>query len=294
MSATVIRRYRLDDLRRFAAALGCASGLAPPRALALASHLLWFDAAGAASFGIETLPWWLEKIDSGSVDLTAQGQITAERPSMATIDGHNGIAPLVLERAAELAIEKARDTAVGLVRIRHLGGLGSTAAVVAAMAVRPVAGLVLGPGRLWSAAVPSPVGLPIVFDSGLAGIERRRSAAAAGSPAGRHGRPVKRAAPGLSSPPVDGAGNWSNLLLSGDSWLVAAMTLAELEPLSEFHDRVGQWIQGVAESPGQLRPAMWTDRHNEVHERGVGLAASVWKELKRWADRFAVVVPTPG
>ncbi len=215
---------------------------------------------------------------------------------MATIDGHNGITPLVLERAAELAIQKARDTAVALVRITHLGGLGSAAAVVAAMALRPVAGLVLGPGRLWSAAVPSPAGLPIVFDSGLADIEPGPAPAPtpAGARAGRQRKSVRSSATRLSSPPLDGAGNWSGLLVSGDSWLVAAIALAELEPMSEFHDRVNEWIQALADRPGRLTPAIWTDRHNEAHERGVAIAASVWKELKHWADRLAVVAPSPG
>ncbi len=294
MSATVIRRYRLDDLRRFAAALACASGLAPPRALALASHLLWFDAAGAASFGIGSLPCWLERLEHGSIDLTAAGEITAERPSLARLDGHNGIAPLVLERAAELAIEKARDTAVGLVRITHLGRLGSAAAVVAAMALRPVAGLVLGPGGVWSAAVPSPAGLPIVFDSGLGGIEPGRTGTGTSARSGRHGGPRSSATARLLPPPLNGVAGWTEFLVSEESWLIAAIAIAELEPMSEFHDRVGRWIQSLADGPGRLLPDTWADRHNEAHKRGVAIAPSAWKELKDWAKRFAVAVPSPG
>jgi LDH2 family malate/lactate/ureidoglycolate dehydrogenase len=293
VSATVIRRYRLDDLRRFAAALGCASGLAPPRALALASHLLWFNAAGAASFGIVTLPCWLERIENGSIDLTATGTVTTERPSLAMLDGHDGIAPLVLERAAELAIEKARDTAVGLVRITHLGRLASAAAVVAAMALRPVAGLVLGPGGVWSAAVPSSAGLPILFDSALAAIEPSRTGAGTAARAARHGASPKPAPVRLLPPPLDGVANWREVLVPEETWLVAAVAVAELEPLSDFHGRVARWIQGLAESPTRLLPASWADRHAEAHERGVTIAAPAWKELKQWANRFAVAVPSP-
>ncbi len=294
VSATVIRRYQLDELRRFAAALGCAAGLTPPRALALASHLLWFNAAGAASFGIGTLPYWLGRIENGSIDPGATGKITAERPSLASLDGDNGIAPLVLERAGELAIEKARDTAVGLVRITHLARLGSAAAVVAAMALRPVAALVLGTGGVWSAAVPSPAGQPIVFDSGLAGIEPRRTPTGAPARSGRRGGLAKPATARLFPPPLDGVATWSEVLVPEESWLVAAIAVAELEPLSDFHGRVGQWIQGLAESPGRLLPAVWADRHHEAHERGVAIAPTAWKELKHWANRFAVAVPTPG
>ncbi len=294
MSATVIRRYRLDDLRRFAAALGCASGLAPPRALALASHLLWFDAASAASFGIGSLPCWLESIENGSIDLTATGEIIAERPSLATLDGRNGIAPLVLERAAEVAIEKARDTAVGLVRVTHLRRLGSAAPVVAAMSVRPVAALVLGPGGVWSAAVPSLAGLPIVLDSGLAVIEQDRTDTGTSARSGRRGVAPKPVRTRLLPPPLDGVASWSEFLVPEESWLVAAVVIAELEPMSEFHDRVGRWIQGLADGPGRLLPATWAARHKEAHERGVPIAPPAWKELKQWARRFAVAVPSPG
>src|SRR5262249_7152269 len=59
-----VRRYRLDDLRRFAAALAAGLGIAPARASALATHLLWFDAAGAAPLGVATLTDVLEQLDS--------------------------------------------------------------------------------------------------------------------------------------------------------------------------------------------------------------------------------------
>ena len=77
MSAAATHRYRWDDLRRFAAALGGAVGLDPARALALASHLLWFDAAGAARLGIATLPDWLEMMEGGQVDVRARGQVVS-------------------------------------------------------------------------------------------------------------------------------------------------------------------------------------------------------------------------
>ena len=73
------RRYRLDDLRRYAAALAAGLGVAPRRASALASHLLWFDAVSAFDFGIATLPGLLDRIESGDVDPTAEGRVRSER-----------------------------------------------------------------------------------------------------------------------------------------------------------------------------------------------------------------------
>ncbi len=93
MSAAVIHRYGFDELRRFAAAIATAAGIAPPRAMALASHLLWFDAAGAPALGIATFPTWMEAIDRGQVHPMAMGRVVSERTALAVFDGENGLAP---------------------------------------------------------------------------------------------------------------------------------------------------------------------------------------------------------
>ncbi|MBX6314493.1 MAG: Ldh family oxidoreductase, partial [Isosphaeraceae bacterium] len=139
-------RFRLDDLRHLAAALGAGVGLAPSRAAALATHLLWFDAAGAASFGIATLPDWLERIAARQVDPRAEGTIGLERAGTANLDGQNGVGPLILARAASLAAEKARDVGVGLVRVTGLGPTGPAAPAAAEIAIGPEAAALIGPG----------------------------------------------------------------------------------------------------------------------------------------------------
>ena len=141
-----VLRFRLDDLRRFSVALGAGVGVLPARASALALQLLWFDAAGAPSFGMSTFPDWLERIDRRAVDPVAEGKVAAERTGTAVLDGQNGIPSLVLARAGELAIEKARDAGVGLVRVINAGSSGPAASVAAEMAVGPFVGPVDWPG----------------------------------------------------------------------------------------------------------------------------------------------------
>src|SRR4051812_39862632 len=108
-------------MRRFATDLVSRLGVAPQRSASLAAHLLWFDAAGASRFGIATLPRWLERIDGLEFDLAAEGKVTTERNGTAVVDGQNGLPPLILERVAGLAVEKAREAGIGLVRVAHLG-----------------------------------------------------------------------------------------------------------------------------------------------------------------------------
>ena len=287
---SAIHRYRWDDLRRFAAALGSAVGLDPARGLALASHLLWFDAAGAARLGVATLPDWLEAMEGGQVDVRALGQVMSERSALALFDGQNGVPPLLLERAAELAVEKARETAVGLVRMAQLAAVRSVAAVTAGIAVGPMAGLVIGPNRLWGMALPSGTGLPVVIDSGLAAATGPAKSAAVSSHDDSHKPVPSRREP---SAMLESLGIAAEVLLPDQGWLVAAVSVPALEPLTTFHERVASALSGRTEAPGRLLPQDWDAHRRAARAQGVPLAAPTWKGLADWARRLAVELPRP-
>ncbi len=270
MSAAVTHRYRLDDLRRLGAAMGEAVGLSGPRSLALVAQLLWFDAAGASSLGIATLPTWLEAMTTGRVDPSATGRVTQERTALALLDGERGPAPLVLERAAAMAVEKARDAAVGMVRVVGAGPVESTAAVAAGIAIGPMAGAVLGPGRSWSLALPSEGGLPMILDTGLAALGKRQLV-----------RPSPR------------EGFWaaSEVLVPEGGWLLIAVSVPALESLAAFDRRLAEVADRLGEAPGRLLPKTWEVRRREARSRGVTVGASAWTSLVEWARRFAIEVP---
>ena len=286
-------RYGFDDLRRFAAALGTACGLSPPRALTMASHLLWFNAAGATNLGISSLPAWLNAIAEGHVDPKAEGRMVRQRSALSILDGENGLPPLILERAAEVAVQTARDTAVGMVRVDHIGRVESTAAVVAGIALGPMAGMVIGPNRLWSAALPSEKGLPIVVDKGLA------LAKAVAKP-GRVRTSAKSVKSLESSPKgsssaldyLDGLRLAADVLIPSGSWLVVAVSVAAVEPLATFQERVAAWT-GLAEFPGHLLPQDWDQHRREARADGIAIVPSAWKSLHAWARRLGIEVPAP-
>ena len=296
MSAAVIHRYGIDELRRFATAIGAAVGLAPARSLALASHLLWFDAAGAPTLGIAALPSWLESLERGEVNPLATGRVVSERTTLALLDGENGLPPLIMERAAELAVEKAREVAVGLVRIVGVGRIHSSAPVAAGIAIGPMAGWVLGPNRCGSMALPSRGGLPLVVDSGLAAAE-------AGGKPGPAGAAGRRSSESAKSPSSwrDGAiaasslleGFWlgTEVLVPADGWLVAAVSVPEMEPLEVFHERVAAVGRGMSDTPGRLLPEEWADHRRRAQTQGIIVAPAAWKSLVQWARRLGVDVP---
>jgi hypothetical protein len=262
-------RFPLDDLRRYAAELVTAAGLLPRRAVVLASHLLWYDAAGAARYGMATLPGWLERLTAGEFDTATEGKVVIERNGTAVLDGRNGVPPLILERGAGLAVEKAREAGVGLVRVSNVGPTGPAAALAAEIALGPFAGVILGPGPSWSVALPSDQGLPAVFDSALT-LDLGPTAAVAAWP------------PGFAP--------WATALAPSAGWVVLANAAEAWEPLDQFHARVNVALGEALKlpGPGQLTPAAWEAERRMVRERGVSLTTATRDALAGWAQRLRI------
>ncbi|GAC1469294.1 MAG: hypothetical protein NVSMB9_12960 [Isosphaeraceae bacterium] len=273
-----VPHYRLDDLRRFSSSLAIGAGVTPARAATLASYLLWYDTVGAASLGLATLPDALEQYLSGAIDPKVEGSVLRERSAATVFDGRNGVPHLVLARAGELAIEKARDTGVGLVRLLNVMAPASAASIVAEMATGPFWAWIVGPGNRWSIAVPGEGGLPVLFDPALATGEKSRKGAT--SP---------------TSPPVPESviGLWASMLTPDEGWLVAAVSIPSMEPLPSFQARVASVIQGREKAQGLLLPEQVESFREQVRRQGLSLSPGTWKNLLRWADRFGVEPPAP-
>jgi hypothetical protein len=298
VSAAVIHRYGFEDARRFAAALGTAVGLPSPQSLALASHLLWFDAAGAPSLGIATLPSWMEAIERRQVNPAARGRIVSERTALAVFDGENGPAPLVLERAGEVAVEKSRESGLGLVRVIGAGLTRSAAPVAAGIAIGPTAGWVLGPDRCWSMALPSQGGLPLVVDSGLSTAGAIGNTAPVGT-SGPRGSAAPKSAPSVRDEPHSAStllGEFwlgTEVLVPEGNWLVAAVSIPALESFATFNERLSAVADGMASAPGRLSPEVWETRRRGVRQTGLVVESAAWKSLTHWARRLSVDVPDP-
>src|SRR5204863_9903345 len=76
------------------------------------------DLQGSDGHGVIRLPHYARRIRAGGLNLHPAIRVLHERPGMALIDGDNGMGHLVMTRAAELAVEKARVAGVGWVGTR--------------------------------------------------------------------------------------------------------------------------------------------------------------------------------
>ena len=73
---------------------------------------------GSDGHGVIRLLPYARRIRAGGLNLKPDIRIVQERAGMAVLDGDNGMGHLVMQRAAEIAIEKARNCGIGWVGSR--------------------------------------------------------------------------------------------------------------------------------------------------------------------------------
>lgn len=110
--------------------------LGVPRADAqiVAGLMVEADVLGHDTHGLFRLRQYLARLRDGGCNPTPTLKILTETPAIAVIDAGNGLGHLAMQRACDLAMEKARNVGIGWVGIR-----GGNHAGPAALYVRPQA-----------------------------------------------------------------------------------------------------------------------------------------------------------
>jgi LDH2 family malate/lactate/ureidoglycolate dehydrogenase len=109
------QRVPFAQLRAFIAAVLEHAGMPPDDALTVASLMAEADLQGSDGHGVIRLAPYLKRIRAGGFNLHPNMRVVSERAAMALLNGDNGMGHLVMKRAAELAIEKARSAGVAWV-----------------------------------------------------------------------------------------------------------------------------------------------------------------------------------
>ena len=110
-------------------------GVPKDDAARIAELMLEADLVGADAHGVFRLPQYVQRLKLGSTN--PRPNITVERsaPATALVDGDNGMGHLVVARAAETAVELARECGVAWVGCRMSGHAGA-AGVYAALPLK--------------------------------------------------------------------------------------------------------------------------------------------------------------
>jgi len=221
-------RVDFERLRGFIARAFTAVGMPPDDSATVAALMAEADLQGSDGHGAIRLAPYVKRIRAGGVNLHPGIKVVRERAGMALIHGDNGMGHLVMKRAAELAIAKARDAGVAWVGAQWSNHAGPASLYARMMLPHDMIGLYFAVGNAnhlppWggldmllstnpiAAAIPAGREPPIVLDMATTvaayGKVKARAAKGEAMPEGwmidREGRPLtdpKRAGEGFLLP----------------------------------------------------------------------------------------------
>ena len=114
---TEVRAKRLQ-LEEFTASVMRALGLPLEDAATVAALMVDADMQGSDGHGVIRLAPYAKRILAGGINLNPDIKVIQERTAMALVDGDNGMGHLVMKKATELAIHKARTAGIAWVGSR--------------------------------------------------------------------------------------------------------------------------------------------------------------------------------
>jgi (2R)-3-sulfolactate dehydrogenase (NADP+) len=103
------------------------AGVPVEEAAVTARCIVASDRWGIGSHGLMRLPFYLSRLKAGGINPTAQLKTVTDLPSLVVFDGDDGLGHWQLQKAAEIASERALVNgvaAVGVGRSNHCGALG--------------------------------------------------------------------------------------------------------------------------------------------------------------------------
>ena len=122
-------------------------GLPDADADKVATLMAQADLQGSDGHGVIRLPQYVKRILAGGLNTRPDIRVVHEQAAMAVLDGDNGMGHLVVSRAVELAIEKARSAGVAWVGVRSSNHAGPASLYARMPIVHDMIGLYFAVGN---------------------------------------------------------------------------------------------------------------------------------------------------
>jgi len=290
------------DLLDLASRALTAGGMREDEAAQVARVLVLADLFGVRTHGISRVPQYLDRVRIGGIDARAEVATLRVAPGLATVDGRNGIGPLVGMRALEAATEGARVAGIGAAFARgsnHFGpvmpyallaaeaGFASIIASNATTTIAPWGGRDTRVGNNpIGIGVPNPGGDPVILDMALSVAARAKIRALAEK---NEPMPQGWATDSAGQPTTDARAALAGFLLpvgghKGYGLAVMVDMLAGLLSGASYLTRVQAWDKnpGAAQDLGHVFILIDTAR----------LGSTEWLR-ERVADFTAILHDTP-
>jgi LDH2 family malate/lactate/ureidoglycolate dehydrogenase len=106
-----------DDLVDFVIRILTSAGVPNQHAMSVADHMAWANASGRPNYGVWRLPILCKRAEAGLFGSSDELSIDRLAPSLASIDGHNGIGHFAVTVASDLVVEMARESGTASVAV---------------------------------------------------------------------------------------------------------------------------------------------------------------------------------
>jgi LDH2 family malate/lactate/ureidoglycolate dehydrogenase len=170
-----------ENLQAFIHAAMVKLGLPDADAAVVAALMAQADLQGSDGHGVSRLPQYARRIRAGGFNVKPNIHVVREQASTALVNGDNGMGHLVMSRAAQIAIEKARTTGIGWVNAQFSNHAGPASLYARMPLAHDMIGLYFAVGNAnhlppWggldmllstnpiAAAIPAGAEQPIVLD----------------------------------------------------------------------------------------------------------------------------------
>ena len=188
------------ELQALAADALVGLGLAREDAVDAARILVLGDLFGVHTHGVSRIESYGERLDLGGINARPDIRLERVAPTIAKVDGDNGVGPLVGYRALEAAMAMARESGTGIAFARgsnHFGAVGpynylaaeaGFASIIGSNSTTTIAPTGGREARLGNSplgfGVPNPGGRPIILDMAISVVARAkiRNALKSGQP----------------------------------------------------------------------------------------------------------------
>jgi L-2-hydroxycarboxylate dehydrogenase (NAD+) len=124
VSDTTRSTISFDRLKAFIGEALQRLGLPGHDAMTVAALMAEADLQGSDGHGVSRLPQYARRIKAGGFNVHPDISVVREHASTALLNGDNGMGHLVMKRAAEIAIEKARSTGIAWVNAQFSNHAG--------------------------------------------------------------------------------------------------------------------------------------------------------------------------
>ena len=117
--------FPVERLQKFISSALGTYGVQQDHAQTCATRMIAADLRGMHGHGIYRLPSYCRRLEEGGYNLQPAIKIENETPVSALVDGDNGLGQVVVTRAVELAINKAKESGMAWIGIRNSNHAGA-------------------------------------------------------------------------------------------------------------------------------------------------------------------------